>query len=203
MEVTSEIRKEVLKLMQEKEKLEDEIKELTSILTRNGVGMTDPLVDAEGFPLNSVDIYQVRHARHRIICLQNDHKAIMKEIENGLQGYYSSSTNLQSSEAQLTHNFENHVLTHRMPFAKVTLVSPGSPAEYSGLQANDLLVEFGSVNSTNFKAITDILAVVQHSEGQQLPVKLQREEHYVITQLIPKKWTGKGLLGCSVVSLST
>lgn len=34
MEVTSEIRKEVLKLMQEKEKLEDEIKELTSILTR-------------------------------------------------------------------------------------------------------------------------------------------------------------------------
>lgn len=65
------------------------------------------------------------------IGLQNDHKAIMKEIENGLQGYYSSSTNLQSSEAQLTHNFENHVLTHRMPFAKVTLVSPGSPAEYS------------------------------------------------------------------------
>ncbi|KAI4468297.1 26s proteasome non-atpase regulatory subunit 9 [Holotrichia oblita] len=58
----------VLKLMQEKNKIEDEINNLTTILTKNGVGMLDPLVDTEGFPLSHIDIYQVRYARQRIIC---------------------------------------------------------------------------------------------------------------------------------------
>lgn len=35
---------------------------------QNGVGMTGPLVDSEGFPISNIDVYQVRHARHRIIC---------------------------------------------------------------------------------------------------------------------------------------
>lgn len=30
--------------------------------------MDDPLVDAEGFPRNDIDINQVRLARNRIIC---------------------------------------------------------------------------------------------------------------------------------------
>lgn len=30
--------------------------------------MDEPLVDNEGFPLASVDVYQVRHARQLIIC---------------------------------------------------------------------------------------------------------------------------------------
>lgn len=35
---------------------------------QNGVGMNNPLVDQEGFPISNIDVYQVRHARHRIIC---------------------------------------------------------------------------------------------------------------------------------------
>lgn len=30
--------------------------------------MHDPLVDSEGFPLPAIDIYKIRHSRHRIIC---------------------------------------------------------------------------------------------------------------------------------------
>lgn len=30
--------------------------------------MSEPLVDAEGFPRNDIDLYQVRTARHNIIC---------------------------------------------------------------------------------------------------------------------------------------
>lgn len=51
--------------------------------------------------------------------------------------------------------------------------------------------------------MADIAAVVQHSEGQQLNVKLQRGDRYIVTYLIPKKWSGKGLLGCNVVPLNT
>lgn len=48
--------------------------------------MRDPLVDADGFPRNDIDVYQVRHARHQIINLQNDLKSLLKEIEKGLEG---------------------------------------------------------------------------------------------------------------------
>lgn len=35
---------------------------------QKGVGMHEPLVDAEGFPRADIDLYQVRTARHNIIC---------------------------------------------------------------------------------------------------------------------------------------
>lgn len=35
---------------------------------QNKIGMTEPLVDAEGYPRADVNVYQVRHARHKIIC---------------------------------------------------------------------------------------------------------------------------------------
>ena len=34
---------------------------------QNKVGMSEPLVDAEGFPREDVDVYQVRTARNKII----------------------------------------------------------------------------------------------------------------------------------------
>ncbi|KAK4885943.1 hypothetical protein RN001_002214 [Aquatica leii] len=199
MEETGQIREHVLALMKRKDTIEKDIKELTEVLTQNGVGMDEPLVDAEGFPINSIDIYQVRHARHRIICLQNDHKSIMKQIEEGLQGYYSSSsqTSMITNTDPQTHDI--NIVMYKIPYAKVTIVTPGSPADNSGIQVEDLIVEFGSVNHTNFQSINDIAIVVQHSEGQQLNVKLKRGERYIGTTLIPKKWAGKGLLGCNVV----
>ncbi|XP_059055693.1 26S proteasome non-ATPase regulatory subunit 9 [Achroia grisella] len=72
------------RLMREKDKIEQEIAELNAVLNTNNVGMREPLVDDEGFPRNDIDVARVRHARHRIICLQNDHKDKMKEIETAL-----------------------------------------------------------------------------------------------------------------------
>ncbi|KAI4468284.1 26s proteasome non-atpase regulatory subunit 9 [Holotrichia oblita] len=111
----------VLKLMQEKNKIEDEINNLTTILTKNGVGMLDPLVDTEGFPLSHIDIYQ------------NDHQNIMKQIENGLHEYYSSSKDIN-----VDHNIRGNISStssttqqYKDPFAKVTIVTEGSPAAYA------------------------------------------------------------------------
>lgn len=176
-----DVRNQVLSLINQKDKIEAEIRELTSILTINGVGMSDPLVDQEGYPLNNIDVYQVRNARHRIICLQNDHKDIMKQIEHGLHGYYSVSAPDDTRFSPM--DVDRKALTvHKTPFAKVTIVSPGSPAEFAGIEVNDEIVEFGSVNLTNFKNITDVAAVAQHSEGTRVNVKLKRLT--VILQLI-------------------
>lgn len=90
--------------------------------------MTDSLVDAEGFPLAHVDIYQVRHARQKIICLQNDHKAIMKEIEQGLGQYYSGTASNASGNITVTAT-ERPDYSHLEAFAKISNVVHGSPAD--------------------------------------------------------------------------
>ena len=37
-------------------------------LQQKGVGIDGPLVDKEGYPRADIDVYAVRHARHRIAC---------------------------------------------------------------------------------------------------------------------------------------
>ncbi|CAH2018638.1 unnamed protein product [Acanthoscelides obtectus] len=195
------IREQVLDLMTVKEKIEKEIDSLTTILTQNGVGMNEPLVDGDDFPIGSIDIYQVRNARHKIICLQNDHKNLMKQIEQGLQGYYGMPLPSTTQETSMEVNTREQGMVYKIPFAKVTIVSENGPAQYAGIMVNDGIVEFGSVNATNFKNITDIATVVQHSEGARVNIKLKRGDRFITLVLVPKKWTGKGLLGCNIVAL--
>lgn len=38
-------------------------------------------MDAEGFPRADLDLYSVKEKRHRLACLQTDHKALMKQVE--------------------------------------------------------------------------------------------------------------------------
>lgn len=38
------------------------------IFPQNNIGMTEALVDDSGYPRQDVDVYQVRDARHKIIC---------------------------------------------------------------------------------------------------------------------------------------
>lgn len=86
MVIPSTSRKDqVMKLIERKEEIERTINDYGRILVSNkNVGMNESLVDEDGFPRNDIDVYQVRQARHQIICLQNDLKALLKEIEAGL-----------------------------------------------------------------------------------------------------------------------
>ncbi len=71
------------RLTQEKTKIESEINGIVEELTSGDTppGLKGPLVDAEGFPRADLDVYRVRHQRHRFACLQTDHQQIMKQIE--------------------------------------------------------------------------------------------------------------------------
>lgn len=78
-------KEQVMKLIAKKEQIERIINDCGQILAANkNVGMNESLLDAEGFPRADVDVHAVRQARHQIICLQNDLKVIMKEIEQGV-----------------------------------------------------------------------------------------------------------------------
>ena len=97
-----------LQLMKTKDDIEAEIIALTDDLNSNGAnneaaaGVKGPLVDSEGFPRADIDLYAgeellnaqerfcgnhvcaVRAKRHRLACLQTDHKNIMRQIEQAL-----------------------------------------------------------------------------------------------------------------------
>lgn len=67
----------------------------------------------------------------RKLGLQNDHKSIMKQIENGLHGYYSSSNEAHIDSITENHPTSSTTQQYKNPFAKVTIVTEGSPAAYA------------------------------------------------------------------------
>ncbi|CAI5797126.1 26S proteasome non-ATPase regulatory subunit 9 [Podarcis lilfordi] len=190
-------------LLRKKDELEAQIRAYYGVLEdQKGVGMNEPLVDVEGYPRADVDVYQVRTARHNIICLQNDHKALMHQVEQALHQLHAREKEKREkdeAEARAEARSQSQVLPQ--PFARVNAVTQGSPASFSGLQVDDEIVEFGSVNTHNFQSLQNIAIVVQHSEGQPLSVTVIRNGQKLHLGLTPKRWSGKGLLGCNIVPL--
>ncbi|XP_016157601.1 PREDICTED: 26S proteasome non-ATPase regulatory subunit 9 isoform X1 [Ficedula albicollis] len=198
---------DVQQLVRRKDEIEAQIKACYELLEgQKGVGMHEPLVDAEGFPRADIDVYQVRTARHNIILsptgLQNDHKALMKQVEEALHKLHAREKEKHAKdEAEAMAEAMGQSQSPARAFAKVNAVSPGSPASLSGLQVDDEIVEFGSVNANNFQNLQNIATVVQHSEGRPLSVTVIRGGRRVHVGLTPKRWAGKGLLGCNIIPL--
>lgn len=93
MVIPSTSRKDqVLDLIKKKDELEQSINDCGRVLSANkNVGLHESLVDEFGFPRNDIDVMQVREARNKIICMQNDLKAVIKEIENGLEDIHTEA----------------------------------------------------------------------------------------------------------------
>ncbi|XP_056113843.1 26S proteasome non-ATPase regulatory subunit 9 isoform X2 [Rhinichthys klamathensis goyatoka] len=170
------------------------------MLQTEGVGIDGPLVDVEGFPRADVDLYKVRSARHSISCLQNDHKAVMVEIEEALHKLHATAR-VGEGKDETKMEATGQTVSLSSPFALVDAVTHGSPAFQAGLRVGDEIMEFGSVKTQNFRNLRDIASVVQHSEGKSLRVGVFRNGQEVHLSLTPQHWSGRGLLGCNLVPL--
>ena len=138
------------------------------------VGLTGNLTDAEGFPRHDIDVYAVRAQRHRLACLQTDHKAVMKEVEQALFARHATARasgavparpsveaaaaarraaaanpaangNGAPAAAPVTREAREERLRAAPPFAVVNTVADGGPAAEAGLCAGDRVVAFGDV----------------------------------------------------------
>ena len=192
---------EVLALMKEKDRLEEELKEWASVLEGQNVGMEDTLIDEEGYPRNDIDVQRVREARNKIICIRNDLKAIMVAIEKGLHSLHAQSREGIGAESP-TQVPEPQLPELPDAFAKIDSVAGGSPAETAGIKSGDLVVIFGSVDAKNFKGnLKTIGDVVEHSVNQNVRVQVIRNGKLVTLTLKPQRWSGRGLLGCNIKPL--
>lgn len=88
---------------------------------------------------------------------------------------------------------------HTKPILIVTLVMPSSPAEQCGIQKDDEILEFGSIKSENFRELQQISELVMHRQNQPIALKVKRQDRTLNIELVPKTWSGRGLLGCNIV----
>lgn len=102
------------------------------------------------------------------------------------------------SESPVEHARSTETM-HDTPILNVTLVMPGSPADQCGIRIDDEILEFGSINQSNFKELKQISELVTHRQGQPIPLKVKRHGRIHDITLVPKVWSGRGLLGCNIV----
>ncbi|CAK4609276.1 hypothetical protein LEN26_014312 [Aphanomyces euteiches] len=186
----------------------------------NPIGLKGPLVDAEGFPRADIDVYNVRHKRHRFACLQTDLKWKMKEIEEVMAEIYGEKKAQQppptpkpaftapsSQVAEPTSNFHAPVKLDKSseikssPFAKVESVQDGSPSFEAGLLVGDQIITFGSANAENHRELSAIREIVMRNINATIEVVAQRGEDQLQIFLVPHQWPGQGVLGCHIVPL--
>jgi 26S proteasome non-ATPase regulatory subunit 9 len=180
-------------LMRRKDAMEQEIMEWEEILNSHKVGMTGSLLDSEGFPRSDIDIVQIRIARNKIICLKNDYKGIMKDIEQAL--YDVHKVNKEKKEQAKAQELKN-----QRPFAIVNTVAANSPASEAGLLEKDKIINFGTVNETNNENLKALAKIVMENKNKPINIVVQREENTLVNlTLTPKEWSGRGLLGCHIL----
>lgn len=144
----------------------------------------------------------------------------MKKIENGIQEIHAESTPMEQEPASVPRTVQFTEKPTTAPIAKVNLVSQGSPAEFcvnfssffwnsiktfifQGIRFGDEIISVGSVSAENFKDLTQIGEVIRHRKDQSIEVVVIRESKIIRLDLVPKIWSGRGLLGCNIVVMET
>ncbi|KAE8349601.1 hypothetical protein BDV28DRAFT_57805 [Aspergillus coremiiformis] len=206
-------------LMQEKERIEEELSALSSVLTSHGVNMNSSLTTFDDFPRNDIDVAQIRTIRAKIIRLRYDHKEVMKHLEKGIHDHFlnlqraegdtSSVSNTNGSSRAHPDDFGNSspdVAILGPPFARVISVAVASPADRAGLKSGDNIRSIGTINWINHERLSQVAALVQQNEGRTLIMKVIRQDGGNATELdlelVPRRdWGGRGLLGCHLVPL--
>jgi 26S proteasome non-ATPase regulatory subunit 9 len=163
--------------------------------------MTESLVDLQGFPRTDIDVLGVRTARHHILRLSNDHKALMAQMSDLLTRIHVQA----AQEGLLPTPSSSTASDVLVPFALVDGVAPESPAAESGLQRDDKILKVGRVtHKTSSQPLQALSQLISQSEGASLPVTVERPGHNGPLELTlrPRKWDGgKGLLGCHILPL--
>eukprot|EP00347_Sterkiella_histriomuscorum_P014366 403361144 len=223
-EVISTKREALMKIMKEKDEIEKQIFDIREFLeTPPMPGVKGTLVDAEGFPRADIDLFEVRKFRNRLACLQTDHCTVMKQIEEGLLNLHDdyktnninepgeeikSSSNedvkmetmSQTSSASQSQMMQNEV---KIPFAWISDVIEGSPAQDSGLKMGDAIYRFGNINHDNHENLNAIVELVKSSLNNPIQVKVLRKNLFGGSEdkeisFVPREWGGRGYLGCAL-----
>ncbi|XP_047540111.1 26S proteasome non-ATPase regulatory subunit 9-like [Vanessa atalanta] len=200
-------RDQLMEFIQEKDRIDNEIREGNSVLDRNNVGMQDPLLDMDGFPRSDIAVYKVRQ---KIICLKKYRMNPIERIEQHLgkahAKYLISNHNGMFGPrrcALYAYDYEgpncDEDSMDQASFATVGHVQEGSPADLGGLRQNDKFLQFGSINTSNFTDIRQLQNIVRRFIDQPLNVLVKRDREIINLTIVPQRWERPGLFGCQIM----
>lgn len=87
------------------------------------------------------------------------------------------------------------------PFAAVNSVAPDSPASAAGLEPGDLILRFGTVDASNhhdLRAVGELVPAAAN-ERRSVPLLVSRSSTIMRLSILPRPWSGRGLVGCHIV----
>lgn len=185
------------KLMKEK----DDLEELLAVHYANA-RYDQQLVDDQGFPRADLNIEEIRLARNRFVCTQNDHKAIMAKIESALHDLHKfkkgPSLPLKFQEPPLEQVYADY-----KPIVTVTVVDPGSPADLSGLRVGDEVCRVEELTYKNYKSSVQLIEIISLKCDRSVEFIVRRPTETKLLKVHPKRWEGVGILGANFRDYTT
>ncbi|KAG7195357.1 putative 26S proteasome regulatory subunit [Scheffersomyces spartinae] len=197
-----------------KEDIETQLLLLFDILrTRLRADMDTQLVSHDGFPRSDIDVVSIRLVRIRIIRLRNDHRQVLRHLEQRMIQHFQRAA-AQDNNVMIEEPYsgmeiddvlaaESSTQTHRIPFANVLEVAENGPAYCAGLKEGDMLVLFDTIHSGNFNNLQELAAVVQRLLEKAIPVQVigADSSRRSLTLCPCINWGGRGALGCKIVPI--
>ncbi|CAD5229239.1 unnamed protein product [Bursaphelenchus okinawaensis] len=183
-------RAKVKELITKRDEIDKELGSLNHVLKSFDVDMETPLVDAEGFPKNDLDIPAIRLTRKSIIALTNDRKALTDEIEKALGELHQADHSKTPASAQPVVRRPTN-----KAFLEVENVVYGSPAYQAGLAEGDKVIQFDAIHALNFEGLKQISEVVTSLVAKELHITVLRKikVHRLVAH--PGPWEGVGIFG--------
>ena len=213
---------ELARLEGERGVLEAEMAEIVARLTEEGQpGLPggEGLVDADGFPRADIDVYRVRHDRHRLACLRTDVRALTDAMEAKLVEVHSLLRQIPKGVTLGEDDRGAPRAGTPVPgvvrggghgagraFGVIDEVSPCSPADMDGLKVGDLVTDFAGIRLRGVGGGTAageraegllprVAEALASNEGKVIQVSVLRRGESRTLALTPRAWAGRGLLG--------
>eukprot|EP00760_Papus_ankaliazontas_P015000 PhM_4_TR16227/c0_g1_i1/m.46223/K06693/PSMD9; 26S proteasome non-ATPase regulatory subunit 9 len=196
----------IFDLMKKREEFEAELLMQMEYLDSTPAGQHGPLIDKEGFPRADCDVYGITVGRNRVATLRMDLQLIMDRIETSLHSLHALEKTpgrprekKDEAAAQTPQPQQTHV-----PLCTVNSVAEGSPAMTAGLQAGDVVVSWGhDIAGGGVDPLQHISTVTSSSVGRGITVRVLRNAAVVELTVVPRTWSGRGVLGCHLLPANT
>ncbi|KAM3142956.1 hypothetical protein pb186bvf_005019 [Paramecium bursaria] len=210
------IKQELQNLVQQRKQLEADLQNIQAEISQLDKINNKSLVDDEGFPradLQWSELVQLRNLKRAFNEKNNDHKDLMKQIEQKLYQYHQEIQNDPNVINEMNNYKSKYVPQPKIEnkliqqvnkvkieeevdlLAHITEVTQGSPSSIAGLQLYDFIISFGDKNKNNTQSLEDLANYIRQNVDQDIPLKVLRkftnqqspdlkDDSYLITDLV-------------------
>ncbi|KAK9706293.1 hypothetical protein RND81_07G115100 [Saponaria officinalis] len=225
--VATNLKAETVKLMDQRLSIETEMNAVIQRLCQPGApGLSDNLLDSEGFPRTDIDIPTVRADRRRLAELKKDHMDVTEKINQNIlllhavkQGPKSSSTStsencmeIDGQGSSMSKGAAARTSLEPVCFGSNSTAAESDVVAYIPFAVIDEIADSSPAAEDGLQLGDQIVKFgsvesgenmlqmvaqeVQRNQGSAISVAIMRHGALSNLSVTPRTWRGRGLLGC-------